>query len=347
MYSKLYSEKIHFSFDDVLIRPVPGAVESRSHVKLERELKRGWRPIPVVSANMDTVTGEEMAETLVRRNWVAALHKYLPEEAVVSLFARLKSAGADLRNLFVSFGNRQHDREQLERYLEIEPGIQSVCIDIANGYRKSVSQFVSDIKKGSCRERIVMVGNVATAEGARMLADAGADIVKVGIGPGSVCTTRVQTGVGVPQLSAVMEIRDALQGQALICADGGCRNPGDVAKAFAAGADLVMLGGMLAGHRESASGVGEVDGKSVVRFSGMAAEEGQPGSVPEYAAAEGKTVYIPYRGHVERTLKSIEGGLRSACTYTGSENLEHFVKNAMLIRSTVQENHIFSGIPTD
>lgn len=174
----------------------------------------------------------------------------------------------------------------------------------------------------------------------------GADIIKVGIGPGSVCTTRKKTGVGYPQLSAVIECSDAAHGlDGHIISDGGCTCPGDVSKAFGAGADFVMLGGMLAGHDESGGEVIEKDGKKYKMFYGMSsatAMEKYHGGVAEYRASEGKTVQVPYRGDVQATVLDILGGLRSACTYTGAGRLKELTRRTTFIRVTQQLNQVFS-----
>jgi GMP reductase len=174
----------------------------------------------------------------------------------------------------------------------------------------------------------------------------GADIVKVGIGPGSVCTTRSMTGVGYPQLSAVIECADAAHGLGgRICADGGCTSPGDVAKAFGGGADFVMLGGMLAGHDECAGDTVEQDGQQFKRFYGMSsrtAMQKYAGGVAHYRASEGKEVLVPYRGPVADSMQDVLGGLRSACTYVGARTLKELTKRTTFVRAGMQTNEIFS-----
>jgi GMP reductase len=222
--------------------------------------------------------------------------------------------------------------------------IRCVCIDVANGYTESFVRFVAKV-----RERyphlVIMAGNVVTGEMTEELILSGADIVKVGIGPGSVCTTRKMTGVGYPQLSAIIECADAAHGlEGHICADGGCATPGDVAKAFGGGADFVMLGGMFAGHDESGGDIVDRDGSRFQRFYGMsskAAMEKYSGGVAEYRAAEGKEVLVPYRGPVAATVQEILGGVRSACTYVGARRLRELSKRTTFIRATQQLNEVF------
>jgi GMP reductase len=221
-----------------------------------------------------------------------------------------------------------------------------VCIDVANGYTESFVEFVAKFREDYPRIT-VMAGNVVTGEMTEELILSGADIVKVGIGPGSVCTTRSMTGVGYPQLSAVIECADAAHGLGgRICADGGCTSPGDVAKAFGGGADFVMLGGMLAGHDECAGDIVEVSGKKYKSFYGMSsrtAMEKYSGGVATYRASEGKEVLVPYRGPVATSLQDILGGLRSACTYVGARMLRELTKRTTFVRAGMQTNEVFSG----
>jgi GMP reductase len=222
--------------------------------------------------------------------------------------------------------------------------IQNVCVDVANGYTKAFVSFIHKLR-AAYPDITIMAGNVVTGEMTEELILDGVDIVKVGIGPGSVCTTRRMSGVGYPQLSAIIECADAAHGlRGLICADGGCTSPGDLAKAFGAGADFVMLGGMLAGHDECGSEVVEQDGVRKMRFYGMSSREAMKkyaGGVAEYRAAEGKDVLIDYRGPVENTLQDILGGVRSACTYVGARKLKELSKCTTFIRVTQQLNEVF------
>ncbi|WP_274972068.1 GMP reductase, partial [Zunongwangia profunda] len=220
-----------------------------------------------------------------------------------------------------------------------------ICIDVANGYSEHFVKFVKKTRE-QYPDKVIIAGNVVTGEMVEELLIAGADIIKVGIGPGSVCTTRVKTGVGYPQLSAIIECADAAHGLGgQIISDGGCAIPGDVAKAFGAGADFVMLGGMLAGHDESGGDVIEVKGEKFKRFYGMSsstAMDKHAGGVAEYRASEGKTVQVPYRGPVENTLQDILGGIRSTCTYVGAGRLKELTKRTTFIRVAEQENTVYS-----
>jgi GMP reductase len=213
--------------------------------------------------------------------------------------------------------------------------IQFVCIDVANGYTESFARFVAKIR-AAFPQLVIMAGNVVTGEMTEELILSGADIVKVGIGPGSVCTTRRMTGVGYPQLSAIIDCADAAHGlEGHICADGGCATAGDVAKAFGGGADFVMLGGMFAGHEESGGDTVERDGRKFKRFYGMSSKSAMDkyaGGVAKYRAAEGREVLVPLRGPVAETVGEILGGVRSACTYVGARRLREFSKRTTFIR---------------
>ncbi|XP_040332695.1 GMP reductase 2 isoform X3 [Herpailurus yagouaroundi] len=279
-----------------------------------------------------------------------------------------------LQHLAASSGMGSSDFEQLEQILEAVPQVKYICLDVANGYSEHFVEFVKDVRKRFPKHTI-MAGNVVTGEMVEELILSGADIIKVGIGPGklvyggplatspvanacgarysfimffsgSVCTTRKKTGVGYPQLSAVMECADAAHGlKGHIISDGGCSCPGDVAKAFGAGADFVMLGGMLAGHNESGGELIERDGKKYKLFYGMSSEMAMKkyaGGVAEYRASEGKTVEVPFKGDVDHTIRDILGGIRSTCTYVGAAKLKELSRRTTFIRVTQQVNPIFS-----
>ena len=222
-----------------------------------------------------------------------------------------------LANVAVSAGSSERDFKSVEQTLSLVPAIGMICLDVANGYSEF---FVEAVRKYRARfaDKVIMAGNVVTGEMVEELILSGADIVKVGIGPGSVCTTRKQTGVGYPQLSAVIECADAAHGLGgCIIADGGCKVPGDLAKAFGGGADFVMLGGMLAGHDESGGTLIEKNGRKYKEFYGMSSSQAMKkhvGKVAEYRSSEGKSVQVPYKGPVNATMLDILGGLRSSCT---------------------------------
>ncbi|MEM6699210.1 MAG: GMP reductase, partial [Bacteroidota bacterium] len=248
-------------------------------------------------------------------------------------------------HLALSTGTGNSDRGKMNQLLSQFPQIRFICIDVANGYSEHFVDFVKKTRE-THPEKIIIAGNVVTGEMVEELLLAGADIIKVGIGPGSVCTTRVKTGVGYPQLSAIIECADAAHGLGgQIISDGGCTIPGDVAKAFGGGADFVMLGGMFAGHDESGGQLVEREGKQYKLFYGMSSQTAMnkyAGGVANYRASEGKTVEVPYRGAVEATILDILGGVRSSCTYVGAKKLKELTKRTTFIRVQEQHNRIFS-----
>ncbi|CAG0885601.1 unnamed protein product, partial [Darwinula stevensoni] len=267
-----------------------------------------------------------------------AIHKHYTVEAWKEFAA--ENPGV-LCRVAASSGNAPGDFEKLSSILKEIPNVQFICLDVANGYSEHFVELVRKVRK-AYPDLTIMAGNVVTGEMVEELILSGADLVKVGIGPGSVCTTRKKTGVGYPQLSAVIECGDAAHGLGgHIISDGGCTCPGDVAKAFGAGADFVMLGGMLAGHDQSGGDTIIKNGIKMKQFYGMASNTAMmkhQGSVAEYRASEGKTVEIPYRGDVENTILDVLGGLRSACTYTGAAKLKELPKRTTFIRVTQQLN---------
>ncbi|HUN92948.1 MAG TPA: GMP reductase [Burkholderiaceae bacterium] len=338
--------EIKLDYKDVLIRPKRSTLTSRADVDITREFdfrhsKECYRGIPIIASNMDSTGTIEMAGALEPFGLSVALHKHYEPARLVAFMRGLERKSA----AFFSIGITRHDEEKFRRVMaEAGDAIRYVCIDVANGYHESFARFVAKIR-ADYPSLVILAGNVVTGEMTEELILSGADIVKVGIGPGSVCTTRKLTGVGYPQLSAVIECADAAHGLGgLICADGGCTTPGDVAKAFGGGADFVMLGGMFAGHAQSGGEEVERDGQRMRRFYGMsskAAMDRYAGGVADYRAAEGKEVLIPDRGDVAATAQEILGGVRSACTYVGARRLKELSKRTTFVRVTQQLNEVF------
>lgn len=338
---------IKLGFKDVMFRPKRSTLKSRSQVNLDRTFKfmhtgTEWTGVPIMAANMDTVGTFEMAAALASRNLFTAVHKHYSPEQWSTFLA--ENPGIE-NNIAVSTGTGEADFKKLITIKDQNPQLRFICIDVANGYSE---HFVSFLKKTRDQfpDQVILAGNVVTGEMVEELLLAGADLVKVGIGPGSVCTTRVKTGVGYPQLSAIIECADAAHGLGgQIISDGGCSIPGDVSKAFGAGADFVMLGGMLAGHDESGGEVVEKDGEKFKQFYGMSSSTAMNkhvGGVANYRASEGKTVQVAYRGDVESTLNDILGGLRSTCTYVGASTLKELTKRTTFIRVAEQENRVYT-----
>lgn len=339
---------LKIGFKDVLIRPKRSTLKSRSEVSLVREFsfrhtQQTWNGIPIMAANMDTTGTFEMAKALSEHQLFTAIHKHYSIEEWTDFFS--KNDASITNHLALSTGTGSSDREKMNILLKRFSQLRFICIDVANGYSEHFVDFVKQTREEH-PEKIIIAGNVVTGEMVEELLLAGADIIKVGIGPGSVCTTRVKTGVGYPQLSAIIECADAAHGLGgQIISDGGCTIPGDVAKAFGGGADFVMLGGMFAGHDESGGQLVERDGKQYKLFYGMSSQTAMnkyAGGVANYRASEGKTVEVSYRGAVKATILDILGGVRSTCTYVGAKKLKELTKRTTFIRVQEQHNRIFS-----
>ena len=343
----LIENELKLGFKDVMIRPKRSTLKSRSQVSLERNFtfvnsQKKWRGVPIIAANMDTVGTFEMAEALAKDKIITAVHKHYSLEDWNTFLGNQPESIFDY--IALSTGIGQNDEEKIKQIVNAHPQINFLCIDVANGYSEYFVDFVKKIR-GIFSDKTIIAGNVVTGEMVEELILAGADIIKVGIGPGSVCTTRIKTGVGYPQLSAIIECADAAHGLGgHIISDGGCKIPGDVAKAFGGGADLVMLGGMFAGHDESGGEIVEENGKKFRLFYGMSSQtamDKHSGGVAEYRASEGKTVKVKYKGPVSETVKDILGGVRSTCTYVGASQLRELSKRTTFIRVAEQENQVF------
>ena len=364
-------EDVKLDYKDVLIRPKRSTLGSRKDVDLEREYTfrnytpefpdniehRHWRGTPVMAANMDGVGTFEMADVLATAGIFTCLVKTYSAGQIIEYFDTDMYERTNYVAMSIGITDKDHDK--FRTVYELADGnLKYVCIDVANGYSNRFRDFVADFRI-SYPHIVIIAGNVVTGEMTEELILAGADIVKVGIGPGSVCTTRIQTGVGYPQLSAVIECADAAHGLGgHIIADGGCTCPGDVAKAFAAGADFVMLGGMLAGHDEGGGEVivkqfetneiintqRKIEQKKFVAFYGMSSDAANTkhfGGLKNYRSSEGREVLVPYRGEVARTIQDVLGGIRSTCTYAGAERLKNLSKCTTFIRCTQTHNPIY------
>jgi GMP reductase len=341
-------DEVKLDFSDVLIRPKRSTLSSRKEVDLTRTYKfkhsgAEWTGVPIIASNMDGVGTLAVAEALYQHQMFTCLVKSYDESDLGDTVGKIGG-----NHFAVSSGTSEQDFRRLSLIINAYPEIQFICIDVANGYSERFGDYVSEVREAFPHCTII-AGNVVTADMTQELILRGADIVKVGIGPGSVCTTRIQTGVGYPQLSAIIECADAAHGLGgHIVADGGCTCPGDVSKAFGAGADFVMLGGMLAGHDEGGGQIYEdftySPKKLFVEFYGMSSDtamEKHHGGVAEYRSSEGRTVRIPYKGAIKSTILDILGGLRSTCTYVGAPTLKQLSKCTTFIRVNKQYNDIF------
>lgn len=354
---------IKLDYSDVLIRPKRSTLKSRKEVDLHRSYKfrnsgKNWKGIPIMAANMDGVGTFSMSKALMKHSMFTCITK---QHSVDEWIKNIDDLWLDM--VAISIGTSLEAYEETSKIIK-KNTLKWVCIDIANGYSEHFVDFIRRVRE-DYKDINIIAGNVVTADMTQELILAGADVVKVGIGPGSVCTTRIQTGVGYPQLSAVIECADAAHGLGgHVIADGGCTCPGDVAKAFAAGADFVMLGGMFAGHTE---GGGEIttkifktgeyhaseygdrlgpvyDEKHYITFYGMSSDTAMnkhSGGVASYRSSEGRTVDVPFKGPIDSTINDILGGLRSTCTYVGAPTLKQLSKCTTFVRCTQQFNSVF------
>ncbi len=346
------NDEVKLDFADVLIRPKRSVLSSRKKVILERNLKfkkikKEWKGIPIIAANMDHVGTFEMAEKLNEFNILTALHRFYSQNEFEKKIEHFKKKDPTLKffkNIMVTTGMQESSYQSCREILKQFPEIDWICIDVANGYSEIFVKFVAKVR-GDYPDKIIVAGNVCTPEMTEQLIIAGTDVVKIGIGPGSVCTTRALTGIGYPQLSAVIECADAAHGlSGKIISDGGCTVAGDVGKAFGGGADFVMIGGMLAGHDECQGEV--IDNK--MKFYGMSsavAMDRYIGGMKDYRASEGKEVMVPYKGAVVKTIQEILGGLRSACSYAGASQLKYLPRCTTFIRVYRQLNESLSPTP--
>ena len=341
-------EEIKLDYSDVLFRPKRSTLKSRKDVDLNRKYtfkhsRSSWKGIPIIASNMDGVGEIDVAKKLTSHKLMTALTKQHDINQIGTIYKK----NIFFDSIALSCGTSKDSYNRLNSILKKYPKFKFICIDVANGYSENFSNFVSEVRKKYPKKTII-AGNVVTADMTQELVLSGADIVKVGIGPGSVCTTRIQTGVGYPQLSAVMECADAAHGLgAHIIADGGCTCPGDVAKGFGAGADFVMLGGMLAGHKEGGGDIIEENGSKFIEFYGSSSEEANEkhyGGLANYRSSEGKKVKIQMKNSLDSTIRDILGGVRSSCTYVGASSLKQLSKCTTFVRVNNQYNDTFGKV---
>jgi len=337
---------LKLDFSDVLIKPKRSTISSRSEVHLKRTFMAkhsnlSWTGVPIMVANMDTTGTFQTALECQKHKIITCIHKHY---SIDQWFKFMTEENIDVNYICVSTGISDLDFNKTKSIVDLFPDLYMICIDVANGYSERFVNMLSKFRK-TFPNKILIAGNVVTSEMTEQLIIAGADIVKVGIGPGSVCTTRKQTGVGFPQLSAVLECADAAHGLGgLIISDGGCTIPGDFSKAFGAGADFVMSGGYFSGHEESGGDLIEEDGKKYKTFYGMSSDTAMgkyAGGVAQYRSSEGKTVKIPYKGPIENTIFDLLGGIRSTLTYVGAKYLKELSKRCTFIRVNNQLNNIY------
>ena len=342
---------IKLDFSDVLFRPKRSTLSSRSEVSLERTFtfkysKQTWSGIPIISSNMDTISSVPMFKALSKYKCLTCFHKYIDINEVISA---CENYNCDPNYFILSTGILDKDYDHLNTNINMLKAknidVKFICIDVANGYMFKLIDFCKKVRKDYPNITLI-AGNVVTREIVEELIISGCiDIIKVGIGSGAVCTTRLQTGVGLPQFSAVLECSDAAHGlNGMIVSDGGICHPGDVSKAIGGGADFVMIGSMLAGHEECPGELIEKDTGKFKLFYGMSSETAMNkhhGGVAKYRSSEGKTVEVPYKGSVEDTIQNILGGMRSTCTYIGASKIKDISKCATFVRVNNQVNNFY------
>ena len=345
---------IHLDYSDVLLHPKRSTLSSRRDVDILRKFKfrnsgKELTYVPIMASNMDGVGTFSMARVLQEYKMLTVIRKHY------TLDDWKQAAGTGLKFKYVSacvgtgaiWDENAKDYQTLKQVMSAFPDIPCITIDVANAYHESFVDFVTKIRS-EYPEKVIIAGNVVTPNMTEELIIKGADIVKVGIGPGSVCTTRTQTGVGVPQFSAIMECSDAANGVGgHIIADGGCTQPGDVAKALGGGAHFVMLGGMLAGHKEGGGDIIEENGSKFIEFYGSSSEEANEkhyGGLANYRSSEGKKVKIQMKNSLDSTIRDILGGVRSSCTYVGASSLKQLSKCTTFVRVNNQYNDTFGKV---
>jgi len=329
-------------FHNVLIRPKRTTMSSRSEVQLSRKFSFPYSTlklevVPIIAANMDTTGTLEVYHVLKKHKIITALHKFYS-------LKDLEKAELDSDYFMISTGISDNDFTRLKEILAAID-VKWICIDVANGYMENLIKFCQKVRE-NYPEKIIVAGNVVSREMTEALIINGkVDIVKVGIGPGAACSTRIQTGVGMPQLSAVMECSDAAHGlNGFVISDGGITCPGDMAKAFGGGADFVMMGGQFAGHDENPGEIIEENGQKYKLFYGMSSEHAMKkhyGEMAKYRSSEGRLLKIKYRGSLESTVLNYLGGLRSACTYINAKKVKNIAKCTTFVIVSQQVNSVF------
>jgi GMP reductase len=337
-------EDIALDFNDVLIQPRPSTLTSRKDVDLNVEYKtisgQTLSGVPIISANMSAVSTFDMAKALASHDMFCALHKHYTSIDYMRFFKENENI-AD--KVFLTIG--MHDFDKLEHMAKYNSIPKLINVDVANGYMLAFASYVEKVRNLAPKS-IIMAGNVVCGRGARDLLNAGADIIKVGIGSGSVCHTRLVAGVGVPQLSAILDtITEVNVTGGLLCSDGGIVTAGDFSKAFVAGAHFVMAGGIFSGHDEcNMTKFTDDHGRTFMEYYGMSSEHAMNkhnGGMNSYRASEGKLVRVPYKGSVHTTIEHILGGIRSAGTYIGSSSLQTYAYYAKLRRVHATHNKVF------
>ena len=326
---KKYSHKKAISFDDILMVPQYSDINSRRDVDLSMNIgNKSYLHTPVIASPMDTVCESEMAIAMAKNGAIGIIHRFMPIEKQILEVSKVASMGFAVGAAVGAKGDFEYNVLKL-----IAAGASLILIDTANGHSEYAIEATKRLKKVAKESVHIMVGNVSTGEGYKKLAKAGADSIRVGIGGGSVCTTRLVSGHGIPTLTSIMDVKETKDRNDIsvgIIADGGIKNTGDMVKAFAAGADAVMLGSMLAGTEEAPGEVHQDNSGKYKIFRGMASAEANKDK--DIAVAEGISTKIHFKGSVDNIVKDIRGGLGSGCSYSGVSRLEDLYTNAMYIK---------------
>jgi GMP reductase len=347
MTSKIISPEKYLDFKDVLIRPRPSTINSRSLVDLIRtfEFKNNvsWTGVPVIAANMTSVGTLRVYNTLCKHQILTGLHKFVSLDDLNQYNQEHPEEPLDSDYFAISTGISDNDYENFTNIMD-NFACKFIIIDIANGYIEGFKTYCKKVRQ-RYPDKIIIAGNVATKEGVQDLIDCGIDIVKVGIGGGSACTTRIQTGIGMPQFSCVLEATQSREDKTYIISDGGITCPGDMAKAFGGGADFVMVGGVFAGHDENPGKLIDEDGKKFKFFYGMSSSFAMKNNYAAnnntaYRSSEGREIKIKYKGRLDDTVQNYLGGVRSTCTYTNSRCIKELSDNCefMLVNNQFNSN---------
>jgi GMP reductase len=345
-------EAVLLDFDNVLIKPKRSELTSRKDVNITRSFvfkhsNKIWSGVPIFSSNMDTTGTIEIFDVFKKFNMPVAFHKHYDVEQIAKVFINNKYYD---NYMWYCMGITEHDKEKFNLFKKIlnDKGVNNfnICVDVANGYTQMFADFIERLRN-ECPECPIMAGNVCTPEMTEELILKGADIIKCGIGPSTACHTRIVAGVGVPQLSAIIECADAAHGlQGHLCGDGGIKTPADMSKAFAANADFVMCGSVFAAHDESGGELIIENGQQYKLFYGMSSETAMKkysGGVASHRSSEGATIKLPHRGPIEETILYFQGGLRSTMTYVGAKKLKDLSKCTTFVRVNSTNNKVYDS----
>ena len=344
--NKLVSNDKYYDFKDVLILPKSSKLNSRKEVNLNRKLqfKNGmeWNGIPIISANMTTIGTLDVYKVLSKYKMLTALHKFHKLEDLLNYNNENPDNLLDPNYFMISTGISENDYENLVNIID-NFECKWIVIDVANGYISNFKEFCKKVRT-KYPDKIIVAGNITTKEGVLDLISIGVDVIKAGIGGGSACTTRIQTGIGMPQFSCILDCKDAINEAGIyLISDGGITCPGDIAKAFGAGADFIMVGGEFGGHDENPGDIVEKDGVKYKFFYGMSSDYAMKNNYAstnntKYRTSEGREIKLKYKGKLDNTIENYLGGLRSTCTYTNSSKLEELENNCKFILVNNQYN---------